>query len=253
MNTPKLFSIVTVVFNNVQGIRRTIESVISQSVFDDVEYIIIDGGSTDGTLDIIQEYRDSLTHYITETDNGVYDAMNKALALASGVYICFMNSGDEFYSSDVLQKIKTLEPQNNAIMAMYGDHVLSSHDAVSNLSLKRCQSISGLWKKMCFSHQSFFVLLSWHKRHPFSANNLAADHSLIYTCSKKYDLYYLDFVVSKYETGGMSEKYLIRSTFHRFKYLLTRSKENKIVLSSYYLLLIAYLTIKRMNIISYDR
>lgn len=98
------YSIITVNFNNKEGLRKTIESVIHQT-FRDFEYIVIDGGSTDGSLDILHEYNADITYWVSEPDKGIYNAMNKGISKASGDYLNFMNSGDSFYNNDVLAKI----------------------------------------------------------------------------------------------------------------------------------------------------
>ena len=94
MSAHPKFSIITVVYNNVRDIEHTLKSVVNQS-YDHIEYIVIDGQSTDGTLEIIQKYRDKITVLLSEKDKGIYDAMNKGLALATGDYVLFLNSGDE--------------------------------------------------------------------------------------------------------------------------------------------------------------
>jgi glycosyltransferase involved in cell wall biosynthesis len=104
---PKLFSIVTVVYNAVSLIEETLQSVMDQRS-DELEYIVIDGGSTDGTLEIIDKYRANIDIFVCEKDRGIYDAMNKAIRLASGSYINFMNAGDRFYSNDTLEKVSSL-------------------------------------------------------------------------------------------------------------------------------------------------
>src|SRR6201996_5685005 len=107
MFQPKL-SIITVVFNNVRDIERTMLSVLNQT-YTNVEYIVIDGASNDGTLDIIRKYRDRVK-LVSEKDNGIYDAMNKGLSMATGDYVLFMNSGDEIYAKDTVTKVfKTAE------------------------------------------------------------------------------------------------------------------------------------------------
>ena len=98
------FSIVTVCLNSAKTIRQTIESVIYQK-YENIEYIIIDGGSTDGTVDIIKEYGDRITYWVSEKDNGLYDAMNKGISRATGDVISLLNS-DDWYEPDILGKVK---------------------------------------------------------------------------------------------------------------------------------------------------
>lgn len=98
------YSIITVNFNNMNGLRKTIESVIHQT-FRDFEFIIIDGGSTDGSIDVIREYDTLIDFWVSEHDKGIYNAMNKGIAKATGDYLNFMNSGDCFYDHDVLRNI----------------------------------------------------------------------------------------------------------------------------------------------------
>src|SRR5690606_11240452 len=95
---PKL-SVITIVYNNIKDIERTIISVIKQS-YNNIEYIIVDGASTDGTVDVIKKYDQEISKWISEPDSGIYNAMNKGLALATGDYVLFMNSVDEIYNSN---------------------------------------------------------------------------------------------------------------------------------------------------------
>ncbi|RRV00060.1 glycosyltransferase [Stutzerimonas xanthomarina] len=99
-----LISVVTVVFNGGDFIEKTILSVLGQK-YSNVEYIIIDGGSTDGTLDILRRYEGLIEYWVSERDSGIYDAMNKGAEIASGDWICFMNGGDLFFDDRVIHKI----------------------------------------------------------------------------------------------------------------------------------------------------
>ena len=101
------FSIITINYNNRDGLRKTIESVISQS-YKDYEFIVIDGGSTDGSRDIIEHFSDNIAYWVSEPDKGIYNAMNKGIRQAKGEYLNFMNSGDSFYDSDVLASVENL-------------------------------------------------------------------------------------------------------------------------------------------------
>ncbi|MCF0185226.1 MAG: glycosyltransferase [Bacteroidaceae bacterium] len=98
------FSIITINLNNAKGLEKTILSVIGQT-FQDYEYIIIDGGSTDGSLDIIQKYEAKITKWVSEPDKGIYNAMNKGTSMAQGDYLCYMNSGDCMYDSKTLHLV----------------------------------------------------------------------------------------------------------------------------------------------------
>lgn len=97
-------SIITVAYNNKFGLEETIKSVISQS-FKNIEFIIIDGGSADGSKELLESYSSQITNWISEPDKGIYNAMNKGIAKATGDYLIFMNSGDRFSSEGILEKI----------------------------------------------------------------------------------------------------------------------------------------------------
>ena len=98
------FTIITVCFNEAAGIRRTCESILGQT-HQDFEWIVIDGGSMDGTLAVLHDFRGRITHLVSEADEGIYDAMNKGLALTSGQYLLFMNGGDAFAADDILEQV----------------------------------------------------------------------------------------------------------------------------------------------------
>ena len=101
------FSIITVSYNHRDGLLQTIRSVISQTC-KDYEFIVIDAGSDDGSVDVIKEYCDHITYWVSERDKGIYNGMNKGIAHANGSYVNFMNSGDVFYDDDTLEKVETV-------------------------------------------------------------------------------------------------------------------------------------------------
>lgn len=109
------YSIITVNYNNKDGLRRTIESVIHQT-FRDFEYIVIDGGSNDGSADVLKEYDKDIDIWVSEKDSGIYNAMNKGIAKATGEYLNFMNSGDCFYDERILQKITDQKMDSDMII-----------------------------------------------------------------------------------------------------------------------------------------
>lgn len=105
--TPPLISVVTVVYNGAAQLRSTIESVLEQRQ-DNLEYVVVDGGSTDGTLDVLSEYDARLDYWVSEPDSGIYSAMNKSLALCTGEYIHFLNAGDRYASPDTVKRVSLL-------------------------------------------------------------------------------------------------------------------------------------------------
>lgn len=114
-------SIVTVSYNSVDTIRQTIESVLNQC-HADIEYIVIDGGSTDGTVNIIKEYSDKITYWCSEKDDGIYDAMNKGIRRSTGEVIAFMNSDDWYYNNNIFKNIIPCFERLNAEI-VYGDFI----------------------------------------------------------------------------------------------------------------------------------
>ena len=100
------FSIITINFNHADGLENTIQSVINQTCHD-YEFIIIDGGSSDGSVDVIRKYKENINYWVSEPDGGIFPAMNKGTRQAHGDYCIYMNSGDTFYDNNVLEKVKT--------------------------------------------------------------------------------------------------------------------------------------------------
>lgn len=129
MNKLKI-SVVTVCYNAVETLEETMLSVLHQT-YPDIEYIIIDGGSTDGTVDIIKKYADRLAYWVSEPDKGIYDAMNKGIDIATGDYINFMNAGDKFYQhntvASLLESFTIMEPTT----IIYGDTLVKHKNRIS--------------------------------------------------------------------------------------------------------------------------
>ena len=133
MNFGFRFSVITVCRNEALNIRATCESIISQG-FEDFEWIVIDGASTDGTLDILHEYAENIGVLISEPDTGIYDAMNKGAARAAGEYLIFMNGGDRFASTEALH----LASEAPRAQLLYGDLFLGYVVVIGDLS--RCRA-----------------------------------------------------------------------------------------------------------------
>jgi glycosyltransferase involved in cell wall biosynthesis len=118
MQTNSKISIITVVYNGEKYLEDSIKSVINQT-YSNIEYIIIDGGSTDGTLDIIKRYEDKIDYWVSEKDKGIYDAMNKGIKVSNGIFINFLNAGDKFVSNDVVESIANVAQKD--IKLIYGN------------------------------------------------------------------------------------------------------------------------------------
>lgn len=151
-------SIITVNFNDANGLERTINSVISQS-YHNFEFIVIDGGSSDGSLDIIKKYERHIDYWVSEHDGGIYQGMNKGLRQAKGDYVNFMNSGDSFHSTDVLECIFSLDTDADIIT---GTHVGSPHPNVGKDGISLYTLCTG-----AVDHQASFIKRDVALRHPY--------------------------------------------------------------------------------------
>lgn len=155
------FSIITITYNAEQWLERTILSVLSQS-YSNVEYIVIDGGSKDQTVDIIKQYEAGLSFWVSEPDKGIYDAMNKGLAHATGDYVWFLNAGDTLYTADTLQRIvSSIRKKVSLPDIIYGETRIVDAKGKS-LGMRRLKAPKKLtWKSfrmgMLVCHQSFVV------------------------------------------------------------------------------------------------
>lgn len=195
-----LISIITVVFNGEKYLEETIQSVINQT-YDNVEYIIVDGGSSDGTLDIIKKYEDKIDYWVSEKDKGIYDAMNKGIDVASGVWINFMNAGDSFYDEKVLKNIFYRKSFEN-IDVIYGDHNVIYP---SKTRIAKAGMIKNIWKGSQFCHQASFISSKVHKENKFNlSNRIGADFEFFYKLHRMGKSFrYLDLIITNYSAGGL--------------------------------------------------
>jgi glycosyltransferase len=120
-------TVITICYNRLKTIEKSIQGVLSQD-YKDIEYIVIDGNSTDGTQNVIEKYEQRIAHYISEPDNGMYDAINKGLSLATGDIIGLMHSDDEFYDKHVVSKIVAAFKVSIVTDGVYGDGIYISND-----------------------------------------------------------------------------------------------------------------------------
>lgn len=210
-------SIITVVYNSEQFIEETIRSVINQS-YPNVEYLIIDGGSTDGTPKIINEYAKYIDYFVSELDNGLYDAMNKGIKHAKGNYLWFINSGDLAYNETVLSDIFSKKEAFAEIY--YGETEIIDTNG-EPLGMRRHKAPRKLtWKTfrlgMKVSHQSIIV-----KKEIAGLYNLeyklSADFDWVIKALKKAkSVENTELILSKFMDGGMTKKNMVPSLKERF-------------------------------------
>jgi glycosyltransferase involved in cell wall biosynthesis len=168
-----VITIVTVVYNGAKHLDKTIRSVLNQT-YENVEYIIMDGGSTDGTVDIIKKYEGQLSYWNSSPDKGIYDAMNKAIDIATGEWINFMNCGDQFASPEVLK----LFAKSYDADILYGDAIIQY--ANFETTFKK-YPLNTMWKHSPFCHQACFIRTSLMKEYKYNLNyKIGADHDIFY-------------------------------------------------------------------------
>lgn len=197
------YSIITINYNNRSGLRKTIESVVSQT-YDDFEFIIIDGGSTDGSAEIIHEYVDSIDYWVSEKDRGIYHAMNKGVAQAHGDYCIFMNSGDVFYDKRVLNEVSNSNANEDIIVGKVviddQDNIISPPPKSGELTLYHLYSGA-------IPHQGSFIRTELLKKYPYDEDlKISSDWKffvqtlILDNCSIRY----LDVYIARYDTDGFS-------------------------------------------------
>ena len=213
---PKL-SVITVVYNNVQDIEHTMFSILNQT-YPDIEYIIVDGLSTDGTLEVIKRYQNRITKLISEKDEGIYDAMNKGLAAATGDYVLFMNSGDEFYATETVAGVFSTA---NEADIYYGETEMID-DKGKSLGRRRHKAPENFtwWSfkyGMSVSHQAIYIRRALTE--PFDPKyHLSADIDWIIRSAKKAKrIVNVNQYVAKYQVGGMSKTKHRQSLTERFQ------------------------------------
>lgn len=197
-----LITVVTVVFNGEKFLEETILSVINQT-YDNVEYIIIDGGSTDGTLDIIKKYEHVIDYWVSEKDKGIYDAMNKGIDVATGEWINFMNAGDRFYKNETLAEV---DFSNFAgVDVLYGKVEVTN--SRNKITIQEPGRLKNLWKGSQFSHQAAFISTRTHKKIKYKSSlKYAADFNFFYILSTNgYFFKKLPYIFAKVIGGGVSD------------------------------------------------
>lgn len=214
---PKI-SIITVVYNSRKFIEKTILSIVQQKCRD-FEYLVIDGGSTDGTLEVIEKYEHQIDKWICEPDKGIYDAMNKAINIAEGDFLWFINSGDLIFSQETVCSILKFMEQKADII--YGETEIIDQNG-ETVGMRRLKSPNKLnWKKfrygMLVCHQSILIrrtiVSNFNLRYKYSA-----DFDWVIDAMKKTDnIANTQLKLSKFMKGGQTAKTILPGLVERFR------------------------------------
>lgn len=223
-----LITVITVTYNAEKYLEETILSVINQS-YPNIEYLVIDGGSTDGTVDIIKKYKDKISYWVSEADSGIYDAMNKGILKANGEWINFMNAGDTFNSMNVLDLIFK-DHLYDGVSVIFGDSI--SKDKDNNLLfLEASEDTSLLATSPTYRHGSSFVRAEVHKKNLFDLSEkkfgFALDYNCIYTLYKKnFTFKKVDVIIMTYLQDGVSNNPIKMIWYN---YLITNKDRFKLI------------------------
>jgi glycosyltransferase involved in cell wall biosynthesis len=200
-----LVSIVTVVWNGAATLERTIQSVLAQKG-PEVEYLVVDGGSTDGTLDLLRRYDDRIDLWVSAKDKGIYDAMNKGIALCNGEWVGLINA-DDWYEPDAIQQVLAAVKHTPEVNVVHGD--IWIHYPNGTKKRKRARNSGFLLKywEMVLNHPSFFVRRNFYQGRAFDpALRVSGDHhwTLRAWMEDHRQFRYLPIIIANFSAGGAS-------------------------------------------------
>lgn len=197
-----LISIITVVYNGEKYLEKTINS-IQEQTYQNIEYIIVDGGSSDRTLEIAKNYEDFIDILVSEKDNGIYDAMNKGIVMASGDYIGFLNA-DDWYETNALESIFSSTKFDDSYDIVYGNFNIC--DLNSNYIYTYKSSLNKIKNTMTIGHPALFIKSKVHKDTLFDLNfSISADYDLILSLlEKNIKILYINKSIVNFRLDGIS-------------------------------------------------
>ena len=203
MSSPTL-TIITINLNNIKGLQKTIDSVLSQS-FKDYEWIIIDGGSTDGSKELIEQHKNHFAYWCSEPDNGIYNAMNKGVAHAHGEWLQFLNSGDWLFDSKTLDRVFAITHSEEIL---YGDFIEYNNGKYGRYYLPNKISLHYLQYRD-INHQAMFINIKKVCKIEYDESiKIVADwHLFVSLALQGYSFRHLDYPIVYYEGMGISNIY----------------------------------------------
>jgi glycosyltransferase involved in cell wall biosynthesis len=202
-----LVTIITVTYNSRSSLKQAFDSVVNQS-YEKIEFIVIDGGSTDGTIDLIKEYSYKITYWVSEPDQGIYNAMNKGIDKANGDLVYFLNSDDYLYDSSVVEDIVKIYGQANKPDAIYGPVLIyNKKSGVIGRSDKKFEP-KYVQKGRVICHQGIFMKRELLVKHKFNEQyKIVADYELQVKCLiQKCRFLHVDKVIAYYSNDGFSSQ-----------------------------------------------
>ena len=209
-------SIITVVYNGIAHLEQTIQSIINQS-YQNIEYIIIDGGSTDGTLELLQKYDEKIAYWVSEKDNGIYDAMNKGIAKATGEIVGLINA-DDWYETNTLELVvNAFEKQE--VDVIHGSMEIISADG-SSFTKKVKHDLSTLKKGMLLNHPTVFVKKSFYEKYGVfnTSYKIVADWEMIFRWWLSGAKFIgIEETLANFRMGGVSSLHLKKSLVEKHK------------------------------------
>ncbi|WP_417855003.1 glycosyltransferase family 2 protein [Xanthomarina gelatinilytica] len=203
-----LITIITINYNNLAGLKKTMTSVLNQT-YSEIEYIVIDGGSTDGSKEYIESKDKNLAYWVSEPDQGIYHAMNKGIDKATGEYLLFINSGDWLVNNVVIKKFIGFKPVEDLV---YGDHFAQQKKKWTRQYAPKTMSI-GIALTNTINHQSIFFSKQIFQNDRYNldykilADWVLTNNAIIFN---KSTTRYVDLVICYYDLNGISSNFNLR-------------------------------------------
>lgn len=244
-------TVATVCYNAAEALEKTIQNVAAQT-YPNIEYLVIDGNSNDNTLEIIKKYESSISNWISEEDNGIYDAMNKAIKLAKGDYILFMNAGDMFSKNTIIEDLfleiyQNFDKEKDFPNLIYGDYTVINQTFSETV---RAEPLEKPWRGMKFCHQSMLLKTNIAQKQLFSGKYVTSDFEQVYELYKKgISFYYFPKSIANFKADGLSSKNKIKVRFESKEIVNKYDKSLKTLISFWKLILWTYFieTIRKIS------